>query len=134
MSWGSARENDVCPLSVHGASMIVFSQTPEVHEDVEALLSQLRSVRHTPDEIDPDSMKPLWPPIAPEKAAIRRALAKPLTVKCDNVPLEKVAEDLQTKLGIPIRLDVNALRDVEIKTTRPSRSPSPISRRNPRSI
>ena len=36
---------------------------------------------------------------------IRQALAKRLKVKYDELPLSKVAEDIQAKLGAPVRLD-----------------------------
>ena len=46
---------------------------------------------------------------------IRQALAKPLELKYDKLPLGKVAENLQKKLGVPVQLDVKPLADDGIK-------------------
>ena len=52
-------------------------------------------------------------------AAIRRALDQPLELKYDSVPLEKVAADLEAKLGIPVRLDHRAIKDAKTKPNAP---------------
>jgi serpin B len=46
------------------------------------------------------------------EAAIRQALTKRVELKYDNLPLGKVAQDLQAKLGVPVRLDSKALVDM----------------------
>ena len=53
------------------------------------------------------------------EAAIRRALAKPVELKYDKLPLGKVAEDLERKLGVPVRLDDRPLKDGGAMTSRP---------------
>jgi hypothetical protein len=54
----------------------------------------------------------------PEKpsaeAAIRRALTKNVSLWYHEVPLKHVAEDLETQLGVPVRLDTAALTDVSV--------------------
>ena len=142
--WGACSgPPPIYPLTIPGVDMIVFGQTQAAHEEVEALLAQLRAVRHMSKGSRSESLKlplqgttsplvaetPLCPPVAPAMAAIRRALVKPLDVKYDNVPLEKVAADIQAKLGIPVRLDNKALKNAKVSTLRPSRSPSQKSRR-----
>ena len=51
--------------------------------------------------------------------AIREALAKPVDLKYDKLPLQKVAEDLQAKLGVPVRLDNRALGEMGIADDTP---------------
>ncbi|MCE5269629.1 MAG: serpin family protein [Planctomycetaceae bacterium] len=46
--------------------------------------------------------------------AIRQALAKPIELKYDRLPLNKVADDLQAKLGVPVRLDKKAIEELEV--------------------
>jgi serpin B len=50
---------------------------------------------------------------------IRQALAKPVEVKFKETPFDEVAQDLQTKLGVPVRLDIKALKDIGISTDLP---------------
>ena len=60
------------------------------------------------------------PPKKPSpKEVIRQALAKPVELKYDKVPLNEVAKDLEAKLGVPVRLDAKVLRDVGIATDTP---------------
>ena len=44
------------------------------------------------------------------EAAIEQALAKPVELSYEKVPLGKVAEDLQAKLRIPVLLDKKGAR------------------------
>ncbi len=48
------------------------------------------------------------------EVAIRQALAKPVELKFVETPLAGVAKSLEKRLGIPIRLDRKALKDVGI--------------------
>jgi hypothetical protein len=85
--------------------VLVFSETEDVHEEAEALLAQLRAARNAPAKSSLGSGS---------RAAIRQALAKPVELKYDKLPLGKVAEDLQSALGVPVRLDGKALNDIGI--------------------
>ena len=91
-----------------GVNVIVFSQYADVHDETEALLSQLRAVRHRSET----ASKPIEPRIPEAEAAIRRALAKPVELDYRQTPLEKVAADLRTKLGVPVLLNKRAIRDI----------------------
>lgn len=86
--WGACSgPPPIYPLTIPGVDMIVFGQTQAAHEEVEALLAQLRAVRHMSKGSRSESLKlplqgttsplvaetPLCPPVAPAMAAIRRA-------------------------------------------------------------
>ena len=120
----------IAPLTVSGTDLIVLSQTADVQDEIENLLADLRAVRHGRQAKDLKSPKlpvrsetlhcgverPLAPPADPAEAAIRAALAKPLAVQYARTPLAKVAEDLQARLGVPVRLDDHALADCGLRT------------------
>ncbi len=60
------------------------------------------------------------PPKKPSpKEVIRQALARLVELKYENVPLEDVTKDLETKLGVPVRLDVKQVNDVGIAADTP---------------
>jgi hypothetical protein len=113
MTWEGSGPGPTTPLIVGRADMIVLGQMQDVQEEVEALLAQLRAVRHAHYGTDSKSLR--MAPVDAVQAAIRTALARTVTLKYERVPLYEVAEDLQAKLGIPVRLDVTALADAEIQ-------------------
>jgi hypothetical protein len=53
------------------------------------------------------------------ETAIRQALAKPVELKFVETPLAEVANSLEKKLGVQVRLDFKALDDVGIKGDEP---------------
>jgi len=62
-------------------------------------------------------------PGGPEKpsaeAAIRQSLTKNVSLWYHEVPLRDVAKDLETKLGVPVRLDTEALKEAGIDEDSP---------------
>ena len=123
-SWdGVGGPGSISSFESAGILAIVVSQTEEAQRELEALLSQVRSVAHAnkavrSEPVKPGAIDPLMHP-ATKNLAIRAALAKPLDVKYDKTPLRRVAADLQAKLGIPVQLDREALEGVEIATKVP---------------
>ena len=69
-------------------------------------------------ESPPKPPTPIQTPRGAEKpsteAAIRQSLTKNVTLWYHEVPLRDVAMDLEAKLGVPVRLDTAALKDVGI--------------------
>jgi hypothetical protein len=118
-----------------GIKAIVIHQTDEVHEDVAALLSALRSVRHAPAERiwtnGPQTAhgvpaeaglsdwhsavaKPSAPTYRLSEQRVYRALERPIELRYENTPLAAVVEDLHRKLGVPVLLDSGGLADVAV--------------------
>jgi hypothetical protein len=57
---------------------------------------------------------------SPANAAVRQALKKQVKLDYTEEPLEQVVKDLQTRLGIPVLLDVKALNDAGIAPDTPT--------------
>jgi hypothetical protein len=55
----------------------------------------------------------------PAEAAIRQSLGKKVALWYHEVPLKVVVEDLEQKLGVPVRLDPAALREAGINEETP---------------
>jgi serpin B len=53
------------------------------------------------------------------EAAIRQALAKKVSLWYHEVPLKNVVDDLEQKLGVPVRLDTAALKDAGVDEETP---------------
>lgn len=118
----------IAPFQAAGITAIVFSQTQEVHEEVETLLADIRKARQErPGKADagekPEKPKAVSPAKqhGPEgrEEAIRRALAKPVTVPFTETPLSDVVEFLKEKTSIQIIIDQKALDDVGMTTDTP---------------
>lgn len=66
---------------------------------------------------------PAHTPGGPEKlsaeAAIRQSLTKKVSLSYLEVPLRQVAEDLEVKLGVPVRLDTEALKEAGVDEDSP---------------
>ncbi len=142
-SWPDAN-GAISMVDEGGINAIIFAQSEAVHNETAALLSQLRAVRHSPaaktarpgagaTPVAAAIVKPILLPLSPAEAAIRRALARPIDLKYENVRLKKVAEDLQARLGVPVRLDKRSLAEVGA-SAQESRSHFPTSRRGRRWI
>jgi serpin B len=111
----------IAPFEASGIKALVFSQTNDVHEDVEDFLAALRAVRDrkTRDGKLSASSGPATPPvgavidprlprITEGEAAVRRALAKPISFQFHRTPLSKVLATMKEKTGLPILVDVEA--------------------------
>jgi hypothetical protein len=116
----------VCSLEAAGIKVLVFSQTQDVHEDVEQLLADLRAARRK-DGPEEDTAKPKEggkpasnkasnrdTKAASREEAIRRALHKSVTLEFVEAPLPDVLQFLKDKMGIQIVIDQRALDDVGI--------------------
>lgn len=95
----------IMPYEATGITAIVVNQTDRVHGDIEALLSQLRSVRHASTSKPQESIEPLSPPISKAEESLRRALRKPITIQFKETPLSQITSFLREKTGLPIVLD-----------------------------
>jgi len=95
---------------------LVVGQDPEVHQEVEWLLKQVRTARKLMTDWDGKTPPPVVvPPVAgPDaaEAAIRKALATKVTPGFADMPLEDVVTRLSDKCNVEIQIDDRALEDV----------------------
>jgi hypothetical protein len=123
--------------AARGINAIVFAQMEDVHEEVDLLLWDLRAARESrakksreprEEKARTTPAKPKLRPISAEpsllgvrkaETAIRQAMMKPVDLRYDERPLGKVAEDLEAKLGVPVRLDGMPLRDIGVSPETP---------------
>jgi hypothetical protein len=131
-SWPGSGPGPISTFAARGVNAIVVAQTQDVHEEIDLLLWQLRAARNasTKDRERADRPKakslegrtpshanvtePTLLRTLRAEAAIRQSLAKPVQLRYAAMPLESVVDDLQVKVGIPIRLDRKALDDIGV--------------------
>ena len=113
----------IAPFEAAGIIAIVFSQTQEVHEEVEALLADIRNARREkPGPGAAAEKRNRRKRVSPERQqgpqrreeAIRRALVKPVNLEFTETPLADVVESLKEKAGIPVIIDHRALDDIGV--------------------
>jgi hypothetical protein len=89
-----------------GDRWLVVTQRKDVHEQLEWFLAQLRRGIA-------EGGKPLvlgGPNLSPAQQRIREALAQPIDLDYDKVPLNEVCTRLSSELGFDVVLDVEGLR------------------------
>lgn len=98
---------------------LVFSQTPDVHDQVAQLLSALRGMRHRvvrpqggTSEVLPTRV--VDRPYAIPDAQVLGALARRMLLGGAARPLEQALEDFSKNAGIPVLLDRRSLEDEKI--------------------
>ncbi len=106
-----------------GINAIVVSQTERMHEELADLLADLRAVRDRKVRAGKVSVSPggaspagaaidlRLPQVTEAEAAVRRALAKPITFDFIKTPLSKIIATLRQKAGLPIVFDLRAMED-----------------------
>ena len=133
----------ITPFESPGIKALVFSQTDEVHEDVEDFLATLRAIRDRKANIGkaavssaPDAARggaaadQRLPKITEAEAAVRRALAKPISFRFVETPLGKFVATLRQKTGLKIVVDVAIPpRNHPALAPRPGRTPSTVTTR-----
>lgn len=84
----------IASYTTPGICSLVFSQSFEVHEQVEALLAELRKLKKTPAKPEPPAKEPpkassSEPPMTAEQKKILAALDRRISVDLQKAPLDK---------------------------------------------
>ena len=101
----------ICPF---GHQRLIVSQTQDIHEQVEQLLSSIRAV------LSPAGARQMWlTPPEPMAVAIQRALDRPVTLSYRDVPLKDVCDQLTELLGVPLLMRKTLLEDAAVAEDTP---------------
>jgi hypothetical protein len=100
--------------AVPDRGVLVCKQTAAVHEQIECLVAALRQARN---EQFPNARVRL--PAVERKeqrviAELRRALASPVTLKCDSSPVRDFARQIASMREIPVVVDARIEGDVKV--------------------
>ena len=103
------------PTNVFSDRWLIVAQPPVVHEQLEAFLSRLR--RGIAEGGQPLVVGA--PELSPAKQRIRDALARPIALDYDNVPLDEVCSRLSSELGISVVLNAERVQEHGVRVNHP---------------
>ena len=117
----------IAAVDSSGIRAIVFQQTWQIHRKVETLLKDLRGARRPKPGQPAPALEAALPP--PPDAAIREALARPITLRFQGTPLPEAVAELADATNLHFVLDRWALEEDKIATDMPvtfHRGPMPL--------
>jgi len=113
-SWSEtgAGQAAIGPYSAVRLDVLVVSQSSRLHEQVEAVLGDLRALCHRPVLGRVFGFQRPRPGQRFER--VRQALAQPVAVDLNNAALPDVARFLEKSLGVPVGLDETACQEAMV--------------------
>ena len=93
---------------------LVIGQTEKVHQDIDPLLTALRSSLNNIDQ--PEILSIATPNLRDARVRIEKALATTVSLEFVETPFAEITEHLEERYGLPVRMDVKAFEDAGVQS------------------